>query len=90
MSFEETKYYREKKNIKSYNAIIFNTESILRSREYLIPKICLAAINAYKFNTITAFGNLNVSREWNWCEEQVKYLLRFINKRTTRFYIIKR
>ena len=87
MSFEETKYYREKKNIKSYNAIIFNTESILRNREYLIPKICLAAINAYKFNTITAFGNLNVSREWNWCEEQVKYLLRFINKEPQDFIL---
>mgnify|MGYP001170814589 CR=1 FL=1 len=72
---------------KSYNAIIFNTESILRNREYLIPKICLAAINAYKFNTITAFGNLNVSREWNWCEEQVKYLLRFINKEPQDFIL---
>ena len=87
MSFEETKYYREKKNIKSYNAIIFNTESILRNREYLIPKICLAAINAYKFNTTTAFGDLSVSREWNWCEEQVKYLLHFINKKPQDFIL---
>ena len=52
----------------------------MRSREYFIPKICIAAINAQKFNLRTAFGNLNISREWNWCEEQVKYLLCFIEK----------
>tara|TARA_Y100000816_G_scaffold219697_1_gene164718 strand:- start:2448 stop:3407 length:960 start_codon:yes stop_codon:yes gene_type:complete len=80
MSFNETRNYRNLKKIKAYNAIIFNTESVLRSREYFIPKICIAAINAHKFNLRTAFGNLNISREWNWCEEQVKYLLCFIEK----------
>jgi len=87
MSFNKTKYFREKKNIKAYNAIIFNTESFLRKRDYLIPKICLAAINAYNFNTKTAFGNLDVSREWNWCEEQVKYLTYFIRNKPQDFIL---
>ena len=86
-SFEITKYYRDKKNIKAFNAIIFNTESLNRNKEYLIPKICLAAINAKKFKTKTKFGNLNISREWNWCSEQVKYLTMFLEKKPQDFIL---
>ena len=53
----------------------------------MIPKICIAAINAYKFNNKTAFGNLEVSREWNWCEEQVKYLTYFVDKKPQDFIL---
>ena len=60
-NFNKTKYFRERKKIKAYNAVIFNTESFLRKRDYLIPKICMAAINANKFNTKTDFGNY---RNW--------------------------
>ena len=87
MSFNKTKYFREKKKIKAYNAIIFNTESFLRRRDYLIPKICIAAINAFNSNTKTAFGNLDVSREWNWCEEQVRYLTYFISNKPQDFIL---
>ena len=87
MSFKKTKYFREIKKIKAFNAIIFNTESFLRKKDYLIPKICMAAINAYKFNSKTAFGNLDVSREWNWCEEQVRYLTYFVSKKPQDFIL---
>ena len=76
-----------KKKIKAYNAIIFNTESFLRKRDFLIPKICIAAINAYKFKTKTAFGNLDISREWNWCDEQVRYLTYFVKKKPQDFIL---
>ena len=87
MSYNMTKYFREEKKIKAFNAIIFNTESFLRKRDYLIPKICLAAINANKLNIKTSFGNLNISRDWNWCEEQVKYLTYFVNKKPQDFIL---
>jgi len=86
-SFEITKKYRETHNIKAYNAIIFNTESFFREKSYLIPKICLAAIYAKKYNLKTEFGNLKISREWNWCPEQVKYLLEFIKKKPQDFIL---
>jgi len=86
-SFKITKFYRESKNLKAFNAIIFNTESIYRDKNYLIPKICLAAIRAKKFNLKTSFGNLNVVREWNWCEEQCNYILKFINKKPQDFIL---
>ena len=83
----ETKNYREKFNIKSYNAVIFNTESIYRPKEYLIPKICIAAINAKKNNLKTKFGNIKIIREWNWCEEQCKFLLKFVKKKPQDFIL---
>ena len=86
-SYEITKKFRNKYKIKSYNAIIFNTESILRDKKYLIPKICIAAIRAKKFNSKTEFGNLNISREWNWCPEQVQYIYKFLQKKPQDFIL---
>ena len=82
-----TKLYREKYNLKAYNAIIFNTESVLRNKSFLIPKICMAAINAYKYNLKTAFGNLDIKREWNWCDDQCELLIKFLNKKPQDFII---
>ncbi len=86
-SFNSTKFYREKKNLNSYNAIIFNTESYYRDKDYLIPKICMAAINAKKYKKKTFFGNLNISREWNWSDEQAIYLMKFVNKKPQDFIL---
>jgi len=86
-SFNITKFYREKKNLKSYNAIIFNTESFYRKRDYLIPKICMAAINAKKYQKKTFFGNLDIIREWNWSDEQIKYMMKFISKKPQDFIL---
>ena len=86
-SFNITKFYRQKKNLKTYNAIIFNTESFYRKIEYLIPKICIAAINAKKYQKKTFFGNLDIIREWNWSDEQVVYLMKFINKKPQDFIL---
>ncbi len=87
LSYNLTKKFREKYKVKSYNAIIFNTESIYREKYFLIPKMCLAAINAYKYKKKTYFGNLNISREWNWCEEQIKYMVIFLQKKPQDFLL---
>ncbi len=86
-AFNLTKFYRENYNVRAYNAIIFNTESLLREKFFLIPKICLSAINAKKFNTKTKFGNLDIQREWNWCEDQCKIILKIINKKPQDFIL---
>ena len=85
--FNITKLYREKYKLKAYNAIIFNTESILRYKSFFIPKICIAAINANKYNLKTAFGNLDIKREWNWCDDQCELLIKFLNKKPQDFII---
>lgn len=86
-SFEITKNFRIKHKLRTFNAIIFNTESIHRDKSFLIPKICIAAINAKRNNSKTEFGNLNISREWNWCEEQVKILCEFLKKEPQDFIL---
>ena len=65
----------------------FLTPVIYRHKDYLIPKICIAAINAKKYGKITYFGNLNISREWNWCDEQTEYLIKFIKKSPQDFIL---
>ena len=86
-SYKITKKFREKKNLLAYNAVIFNTESIYRNKSFLISKICLSAINAKKNKKKTAFGNLNISREWNWCSEQCETLLKFLSKKPQDFIL---
>ena len=85
--FNLTKLYREKYNLKAYNAIIFNTESTLRDKSFFIPKVCIAAINAYKYKIKTKFGNLDIQREWNWCDDQCELLFKFIKKEPQDFII---
>jgi len=86
-SFEIVKKFRKKYKMKNYNAILFNTESIYRKKNFLIPKICLAAINAFKFNKKTSLNNILVSREWNWCEDQCKLLIKFLEKKPQDFIL---
>jgi len=80
ISFELVKKYREIKKLKTYNLILFNTESFLRNKNFIIPKICKAAINAFKNGKKTTINNMLVSREWNWCDEQCYYILKLIKK----------
>jgi len=86
-SFDLTSLYRSKYKLKTYNAVIFNTDSFYRNKNFLIPKICIAAINAKKFDMKTTFGNIKISREWNWADEQMEYLYKFIQKKPQDFIL---
>ncbi len=85
--FNVTKLFREKYYLKASNAIIFNTESPLREKSFFIPKVCFAAINAFKYNRKTFFGNLDIKREWNWCDDQCELLIKFLKKKPQDFII---
>ena len=87
LSFNYTKNIRSKYNLNLYNAIMFNSESFFRNKNYLIPKICLAAINAKRFKQKTQFGNLDIVREWNWCEDQCNLMLKFLKKKPCDFIL---
>ena len=88
ISYKITKEYRNKYKINSYNGILFNTESYLRPKNFLIPKICLSAIaSAKNKNKINYFGNLKISREWNWCEEQVQLIWKFLQRKPQDFLL---
>jgi GDPmannose 4,6-dehydratase len=81
-SFNITKKYRKIYKLKFYNGVIFNSESYLRPDYFLIPKICQAAITASEINNkkkiLFKFGNINVSRDWGWCEEYVSIIWKYL------------
>jgi len=86
-SFNLVKKYRDKYGMKNYNAIMFNTESNLRSEEFLIAKICRGAINAFFKNKKLTLNNIIVSREWNWCSEQCALMMKFLSKKPQDFIL---
>ena len=71
----------------NYNGIMFNTESFLRDKNFLIPKICMGAINAFKNGKELRLNNVIVSREWNWCSEQCELMLKFLRKKPQDFIL---
>lgn len=84
-AFNLVKEYRVKYGMKNYNAILFNSESYLRKKNFLVPKICLAAINAHKYGSKTTLNNILVSREWNWCQTQCELITKFLKKKPQDF-----
>tara|TARA_Y100000591_G_scaffold291253_1_gene277663 strand:+ start:163 stop:1116 length:954 start_codon:yes stop_codon:yes gene_type:complete len=85
-SFNLVKKYRDKFNMKNYNAIIFNTESYYRD-ENILAKVCIGAIKAFKYKKKLNLDNINFSREWNWCEEQCELLMKFLGKKPQDFIL---
>jgi GDPmannose 4,6-dehydratase len=89
-SYNLIKEYRVKYKLKLYNGIIFNCESFLRPINFVIPKICLAAIKAKESNKgkiFFNFGNINIKRDWGWCEEYVQKIWQLIQTRKYDFII---
>ena len=81
-SFNLTKNFRKKFKLKTYNAILFNCDSILRPKNFVIPKICLSAIKAFDgLKEKIKFGDLNVVRDWGWVEEYVEGIYKITQKK---------
>jgi GDPmannose 4,6-dehydratase len=81
-SFNLTRNFRKKFNLKTYNAILFNCDSILRPKNFVIPKICLSAIRAFRgYKEKVKFGDLSVVRDWGWVEEYVECIYKITQKK---------
>jgi GDPmannose 4,6-dehydratase len=81
-SFNLTKKFRKKFKLKTYNAILFNCDSILRPKNFVIPKICLSAIKAFDgYKKKIKFGDLNVVRDWGWVEEYVEAIYKITQRK---------
>jgi GDPmannose 4,6-dehydratase len=81
-SFNLTRNFRKKFNLKTYNAILFNCDSILRPKNFVIPKICLSAIRAFRgYKEKVKFGDLSVVRDWGWVEEYVECIYKITKKK---------
>ena len=81
-SFNLTKNFRKVFGLKTYNGILFNCESILRPKKFVIPKICLSAIKAFKgYKRKIKFGDINVVRDWGWVEEYAEGIYKITQKK---------
>ena len=86
-SFNLVKKYRNNLGMQNYNAVMFNTESFLRNKNFVIAKICIGAIMAFKKKKKISLNNILVSREWNWCSEQCNLLFLFQKKKPQDFIL---
>ena len=91
-SFNLVLNYRKRFKLKVYNGILSNCESLLRSKNFILPKICICAVKAknnIKKGKIIKFkfGNINIKRDWGWAEEYVKIIWEHMKKKEHDFFI---
>ena len=89
ISLEISRSYRVQFKLKIYNGILFNHESHLRPKTYVIKKIINGVdnISNKKIKKLT-LGNTNVYRDWGWAPEYVKIIYKIISKTKPDDYII--
>ena len=89
ISFYLTKYYRDTFKLWISNGILFNHESYLRPNNFVVKKI-IKEINKVKNSNSNKIilGNLNVSRDWGWAPEFVKYIYKISNLKKPEDFVI--
>ena len=89
ITFYFIKFYREEYNLKCFSAIFFHHESILRKKNFLIPKILDAAkkISLNKKKKLY-LGNINVIKDWGWAPEYIELIYKIMQKKNFNDYII--
>lgn len=89
ISLEVAKAYRTQFGIKISNVILFNHESSLRSKEYIIKKIIKRTKNIYlKKNNKLNLVNLEVSRDWGWVSEYVMIIFKIMSLKKADDFIV--
>jgi len=89
ISLEISRSYRVQFKLKIYNGILFNHESHLRPKTYVIKKIINGVdnISNKKIKKLT-LGNTNVYRDWGWAPEYIKIIYKIMNSSKPSDYII--
>jgi GDPmannose 4,6-dehydratase len=89
VSYYLTKYYRETFNMWISNGILFNHESSLRPKKFVIKKIVeqIKKIERGKSNKIL-LGNTNISRDWGWAPEIVNFIYKISNMQKPDDFVI--
>jgi GDPmannose 4,6-dehydratase len=89
ISLEIARAYRRQFKLKIYNGILFNHESHLRPKSYVIKKL-INGINNINNNKIKklAVGNTKVYRDWGWAPEYIKIFYKIMKTPSPDDYII--
>lgn len=81
--------YRDAYGIFGCNGILFNHESVLRSKRFVTQKVVFgaAAIAGGKAVELK-LGNLDVSRDWGWAPEYVEAMWRMLQQDRADDYVV--
>lgn len=87
-SFLFLQKYRKQFRLKLFNGLFLNTESILRPKFYVLSKICYFVSKIHKkTKKKLLLGNINIKRDWGWCEEYVRIVWKYIQGNPNDFII---
>ena len=89
ISFELVKFFREKFNLKVCSGIMFQHESVLRKKDFVIKKIITKEkkIKLGKKKKLY-LGNLNVIKDWGWAPEYVQAIHKIVQENRLDDFII--
>ncbi len=88
VSYFLIRYFRENLNIWCMSGIFFNHDSILRPKNYVIPKV-VDFVKRNKFKTKKLLlGDINVKRDWGWAPEYMKFVYLLMQKKKPKDLII--
>mgnify|MGYP006079431137 FL=1 len=89
ISLEISRAYRAQFKLKIYNGILFNHESHLRPKSYVIKKLIngVNQIHEKKIKKLT-IGNTRVYRDWGWAPEYIKIFYKVMSTNIPDDYII--
>ena len=89
INYHITKNYRDNLGMWIANGISFNHDSPLRPNNFVFKKI-INGIKKIKNKKIKylELGNLNISRDWGWAPEHIKYIYKIIMKKNPSDYVI--
>jgi GDPmannose 4,6-dehydratase len=80
-------HFKNNFNLYISNGFSFNHDSILRPNNYLLKKIINFCKNKKK-NIKLELGNINVSRDWGWAPEHVKFIYKILKLKSAHNFII--
>jgi len=89
ISYEIIKQYRNTYKLPVCSAILFNHESNLRPKKYVLKKLILnvLAIKLKKKDKLN-IGNINIKRDWGWSEDYMEACNLILRKNKIDDYII--
>ena len=86
--YEIIKSYRMMFKLPVFSVILFNHESPLRNKNFLIMKLILAVKKISKKSDIIFLGNINVKRDWGWAPEYMEGCYKAMKSNKINDYII--
>ena len=69
------------------SGILFNHESILRKENHVIPKI-INYVKKENFKKKLLLENINITRDWGWAPEYMKFIFKLMQKKVPKDLII--